>query len=81
MKHKRVNTPPRLNKGIIADPVNPTDFMELNYTYSCEQCSYFMPEEKLCNLRHDITPHLKENQLKKYYSTGRMLICRNHEID
>ncbi len=70
-----------LNRGIIFDKVNPRDFNSVNLMYSCEQCSFFNGENKSCNMGHNTKYHLKENQLKSYELSGRMCICRNHEID
>jgi hypothetical protein len=70
-----------LKRGIIYDKVNPKDFSSVNFMYSCEQCSFFIPEGEKCNMGHNTKYHIKRNQLESYELSGRMCICRNHEID
>ncbi len=71
----------KLNKGIIYDPVSPGDFLKLNFTYCCEQCSYFDWSEQKCSLGHVHELHLRRNQIKSYVEWGHMAFCRSHEID
>lgn len=74
-------TPPRTNKGLIADPVHPRDFMRLNFTFCCEQCVHFDQPGERCTMDQDTRPHRRTAQLDNYQRTGRMFFCRNLEID
>lgn len=74
-------TPRALRPSIICDPVDARDFRTLNIQYACEQCSHFSPPNQSCTLGFLSKPHLQDEQLKMYFLTGRMAICRFHEID
>ncbi|MBC87435.1 MAG: hypothetical protein CL677_09695 [Bdellovibrionaceae bacterium] len=70
-----------LRRGIVHDAISGRDFRELNLIYACEQCTYFDENSTSCILGHNAKNHLEERQLKTYYNTGRMALCRNLEID
>jgi len=70
-----------IQRGIILDTVNPSDYLNVNFTYNCEQCSFYDLPNNGCSMGHTTYPHLKKNQIKTYELTGRMAFCRNLEID
>ncbi|MAE74918.1 MAG: hypothetical protein CL675_12565 [Bdellovibrionaceae bacterium] len=71
----------RRAKRLVQDPVNPSDFMHLNMTFCCEQCTHFDDQSPKCTLGFPHRPHLRKNQLELYNLTGRMIFCRSLEID
>ena len=79
-KRKKTNTM-ALRRSIKKDRVNPSDFLNINTIYCCEQCSYFIPSGKSCVLGFSTIPHLKKEQLKTFELTGHMAFCRFLEID
>lgn len=72
---------PSSRRSLILDPVHPSDFLRLNFTFSCEQCSHFAEDTATCTIGYDSRHHLREQQLKVYEQTGRMAFCRFQEID
>lgn len=72
---------PSSRRSLILDPVHPTDFRQLNFTYCCEQCSHFNQETAACTIGYESRHHLRDHQLKTYELTGRMAFCRFQEID
>ncbi|MBX7232570.1 MAG: hypothetical protein K1X29_10840 [Bdellovibrionales bacterium] len=68
-------------RSLILDPIHPTDYLHLNVTFACEQCSHFAPEEKTCTIGYQAHHHLMNNQVKLYERTGRVAFCRFLEID
>jgi len=76
---------PRREKKIPAsikrDVVNPSDYLRLNMPSSCEECSHFSPENESCTLGYPTAPHRRAEQQKSYGISGRIAICRFHEID
>ena len=70
-----------IKKSIIKEKVKAKHLLGLNFIYSCEDCSFFIPTKKLCNLGYNTKPHLKEQQDLLYHRTGRMALCRFLEID
>ncbi len=68
-------------QGIFLDVVNPTDFLNLNIIYCCEQCSHFDPESERCTIGYNAANHRREQNLKNFESSGRMAFCRMLEID
>lgn len=68
-------------RSLILDPIHPRDFLTLNLTYCCEQCSHFDEEAKFCTIGYEARQHLKEAQNRLYEQTGRVAFCRFMEID
>lgn len=68
-------------RSLILDPIHPNDFLNLNLTYYCEQCSHFDEAAKFCTIGYEAIQHLKENQNRLYERTGRVAFCRFMEID
>ncbi|MCB0412662.1 MAG: hypothetical protein KDD22_09060 [Bdellovibrionales bacterium] len=68
-------------RSVIYDKVNPTDFLKLDITYACEQCSHFDTENERCTIGYDCSLHRRKAQLKMYELSGRMAFCRFCEID
>lgn len=68
-------------QGIFLDPVNPSDFLNMNMTYCCEQCSHFDPEKDCCTIGYNANNHKKERQNRSFEISGRMAFCRHMEID
>lgn len=73
--------PNRPTRSISKDPVNPSDFMNLNIIYCCEQCSHFDDGDKKCTFGYNAENHRREAQLQLYNTSGRMAFCRILEID
>ncbi|MCB0391749.1 MAG: hypothetical protein KDD58_10675 [Bdellovibrionales bacterium] len=69
------------SRSLIKDAVKARDFNNLNLIYSCEQCSYFQPQNGLCNLGFPNQVHRQDNQLKSYNMSGKFAFCRYLEID
>jgi hypothetical protein len=72
-------TPSR--RGLILDPVHPTDWRELKIIYCCEQCSHFDPVSQECTIGYDAKQHLQAVQDRRYELFGRVGFCRFSEID
>ncbi len=70
-----------IKKGIILEKIKANDLNALNFQYYCENCSYFIPDQKACCLGYKTKPHLKENQDKLYNQSGHLALCRFLEID
>ena len=68
-------------KSVILDPVNPTDFLNLKFTFACEQCVHYDLPNKNCTLGHNSKLHNESAQLHFYNLCGRMAFCRFLEID
>ncbi|MCB0357440.1 MAG: hypothetical protein KDD40_10550 [Bdellovibrionales bacterium] len=69
------------SRSLIKDPVKARDFNKLNIIFCCEQCSYFQPQNGLCNLGFPNHVHREEAQLKCYSMSGKFAFCRYLEID
>lgn len=74
-------TPPRPRRSIKLDRVNPSDFMNMNMVYCCEQCSHYNPETEQCTIGYWSELHRKEVQLKRMETNSHMAFCRFIEID
>ena len=70
-----------LRRSIKLDRVHPSDFLNLNTIYCCEQCSHFDPQGALCSLGFSTKAHLRKEQLKTFKNRGHMAFCRFLEID
>lgn len=85
MSHNKVKNSPftdkRIRRGIKLDRVNPSDLLNFNMIYCCEQCSYFNPEDKDCLLGYPTSNHTRDNQLKTFSTNAHMAFCRFLEID
>lgn len=68
-------------QSIFLDSVNPSDFLNLNIMFCCEQCSHFDPDKESCTIGYNAANHRRETQLKQFESSGRMAFCRMMEID
>ena len=74
-------TPKRIRRSVKMDRVNPSDFLNYNMIYYCEQCSHYSNENKACSIGFPAHLHTKEIQLQRYYRHGHMAFCRFLEID
>lgn len=81
MNAKKPNENIKINKSLILDPVNPTDYLQLNIVYACEHCSHFDSEGESCTIGYEAHLHRLEHQRRLYELTGRMAFCRFMEID
>ncbi len=72
---------PSSRRSLILDRVHPQNFMNMPFTYACEQCSHFDDLTLTCTIGYDASKHRKAAQLKCYELTGRMAFCRFMEID
>ena len=73
--------PKRIRRSIKLDRFAPKDFLSLNMTYACEQCSFYNPDAVECMMGFPCEPHLQANQLRKFESHSHMAFCRFLEID
>lgn len=74
-------TPPRLHASIKKEAVNPTDYLNFETRFSCEDCSHFDDLKILCTLGYNPQYHLKAVQTRQYELAGNMAFCRFLEID
>ncbi len=74
-------TPAPLKKGVIVDPIHPTDFLNLTITYYCEMCTHFDVQNKACTIGYDAEKHMKAAQDYRYNLSGKVAFCRFIEID
>ena len=74
-------TPKRIRQSIKLDVVNPSDFMNYNFIFACEQCSHFDLSSETCSLGYNYQNHQREQNLKTYNLNGKMAFCRFLEID
>ncbi len=82
LKNRRKSAPyPPFRRSIIMDKVHPTDLRVHGMVYACEDCSHYCPAKNSCAMDFKVDKHLRKNQLKLYELTGRMAICRAHEVD
>ncbi len=81
VKERKNPDPQIFRKSIKKDRVHPSDFLNMDTIYCCEQCSYFAPSEESCVLGFLTKPHLRKEQLKTFELTGHMAFCRFLEID
>lgn len=81
MEKREIPNTRTLRRSIKKDRVNPSDFLNLEIIYCCEQCSYFNNINESCVLGFSTVHHLKEEQLKTFKVTGYMAFCRFLEID
>ncbi len=72
---------PRLHASIKKDAVNPSDYLNYDTRFSCEDCSHFDSEKVLCTIGYNPIHHLKATQTRQYELAGNMAFCRFLEID
>jgi len=77
----RKNQPKRIRASIKKDAMNPADFLKYDFRFACEECSHFDGENRRCTLGYNVAPHLKAQQHHDFELSGRMALCRFHEID
>lgn len=68
-------------KGVIYDKVHPSDYINLQIIYACEQCSHFDEANQHCTIGYNAQMHLAAVQDHMYQLSGRMAFCRFAEID
>jgi hypothetical protein len=71
----------RVKQSIKLDPVDPSDFLNYNFTHSCEFCSHWNNGDGLCTLGYKNDDHRLSANLKTYELSGKMALCRFLEID
>ncbi len=80
-----MKTPKRLTPSIKKDYVHPSDYLNFDHRWSCEDCSHFKRKDELsgeaCTIGYIISHHLKAQQIHDYELSGKMAFCRFHEID
>lgn len=74
-------TPRRLRPSMKSDAIHPRDFRQHKIPWACEDCTHFDSEQKSCTIGYDPRPTMREEQHQQYFRTGRMILCRFHEID
>jgi len=74
-------TPKRVRRTIKLDRVQASDLLNYDMIYACEQCSFFDAENTHCVMGFLPQPHLKEQQMQTFNTTGHMAFCRFLEID
>lgn len=68
-------------RSIKLDSVHPRDYLRHKLVFACEDCSHFAPKAQKCTLGFNCNNHLRATQQKEYILSGRMALCRFHEID
>lgn len=63
------------------DRVSAKDLLAHDVRFSCEDCSHFAPNAKICTLGLPAASYLRETQRKTHEITGHMALCRFLEID
>jgi hypothetical protein len=75
-------TPKRITPSIKKDSVKPSDYVQFEHRWSCDECTHFSHDGRsLCTLGYPTAPHRLEQQKKDYNMSGRIAFCRFHEID
>lgn len=74
-------TLPNIRRSIVYDPIHPTDFINLNLVFYCEQCSHYSFQENRCTIGYNAELHVKKVQQEMYERCGRVAFCRFSEID
>lgn len=80
-QNHKIVTPPRIRASIKLDTVNPSDYLKYDFRSSCEDCSHFDAPQLQCTLGYPAELHLRSAQLQTYLLSGKMALCRFHEID
>ncbi len=71
----------KIRPSMKKDRIHPSDFLNYNIPFACEDCSHFKTENKSCTLSFNTEYHLKSNALKTYELSGKIFQCRFLEID
>jgi len=74
-------TPPNIRRSIVYDPIHPTDFINQNVVFYCEQCSHYSLSDNRCTIGYNAELHVKKAQTEMYELSGRVAFCRFSEID
>lgn len=74
-------TPKRLTPSMKKEAILASDYLRYNLPFSCDECSHFKSSDETCTLGLPTEPHLKRNQEKSYFLSGKMALCRFQEID
>ncbi|NUN07005.1 MAG: hypothetical protein HUU57_14750 [Bdellovibrio sp.] len=80
-KKGKVKSASRLTASIKKDKVHPSDYLNYDTRFSCEDCSHFDSEKQLCTLGYNPIHHLKATQTEQFFLAGNMAFCRFLEID
>jgi hypothetical protein len=73
--------PKRLHPSIKKERMNPSDYLNYDFRFACEECSHFDTSEERCTLGYQSSHHRKAQQAHDFELSGRMALCRFHEID
>ncbi len=71
----------QIKKGLILDPIHPSDFNHFDIIFTCEQCSHFQHSRQECTIGYAAKEHIRDVQLDRYQRLGRVAFCRFTEID
>lgn len=77
----KAKSQPRIRPSIKKDTVNPSDYLNYDTRFSCEDCSHFDPEKVVCTIGYNPAHHVKAEQTHQYFLSGNMAFCRFLEID
>jgi hypothetical protein len=78
-EQKKTGRKPRVS--IRRDPMNPSDYLNYQFRFSCEDCTHFKASDATCTLGYWPQWHRKAFQTEEYERTGKMALCRFLEID
>lgn len=73
--------PKRLHPSIKKEVMNPGDYLNYDFRFACEECSHFDVAGERCTLGYQSSHHRKAQQTHDFELSGRMALCRFHEID
>ncbi len=71
----------RTKSSIKKDVMNPSDFLRYDFRFACEECSHFDSITEICTIGYVPSHHRRAEQERQYHLSGRMALCRFHEID
>lgn len=74
-------TPKRPTISIKRDVVNPSDYLNFDHRFSCDDCTHFKASDATCTIGYWTQWHRRDFQAAEYERTGRMAHCRFLEID
>jgi len=80
-KGRKTPTPKRMRPRIRFDAINPSDYLNFDFRFSCEDCSHFNSGAEECTLGYNSFWHRKAFQAQSYELSGKMALCRFLEID
>ena len=78
---KKPKTPKRLYPSIKKDSIHPSDYLRFDFRSSCDDCTHFNLKSETCTLGYNAANHRKAQQIHDYELSGRLALCRFHEID